>query len=253
MASSGNLVEWFDFYTYAFCAIYFAPAFFPKSDSTAQLLQTAGVFAAGFLMRPIGGWMFGRLGDRVGRKSAMVVSVTLMCVGSLMIAFAPTYATLGALAPAWLLLARLIQGISVGGEYGTTATYMSEVALHGRRGFYSSFQYVTSSAVSSSLSQSSSSCSNSSTTRSYAHGAGASRSSSVRSPQSLRSPCVVRCTRPRVTRRARATAPAAFARFGAIIARRFSPSSATRRAARSSSTRSRRTCRSSSRTRRACP
>jgi MHS family alpha-ketoglutarate permease-like MFS transporter len=143
MASSGNLVEWFDFYTYAFCAIYFAPAFFPKSDSTAQLLNTAGVFAAGFLMRPFGGWMFGRLGDRVGRKSAMVVSVTMMCVGSLMIAFAPTYATIGALAPAWLLLARLIQGISVGGEYGTTATYMSEVALRGRRGFYSSFQYVT--------------------------------------------------------------------------------------------------------------
>ncbi|NVB82765.1 MAG: MFS transporter [Kofleriaceae bacterium] len=143
MASSGNLVEWFDFYTYAFCAIYFAHAFFPKSDPTAQLLNTAGVFAAGFLMRPIGGWIFGRLGDRVGRKTSLVVSVMMMCVGSLMIAFAPTYATIGAWAPAWLLLARLIQGISVGGEYGTTATYMSEVALPGRRGFYSSFQYVT--------------------------------------------------------------------------------------------------------------
>src|SRR5690242_7072219 len=142
-ASSGNLVEWFDFYTYAFCAIYFAHAFFPKSDPTAQLLNTAGVFAAGFLMRPIGGWVFGRLGDRVGRKTSLVVSVMMMCVGSLMIAFAPTYATIGAWAPAWLLLARLIQGISVGGEYGSTATYMSEVALPGRRGFYSSFQYVT--------------------------------------------------------------------------------------------------------------
>ncbi|WP_427913405.1 MFS family transporter [Ramlibacter sp. MMS24-I3-19] len=142
-ASSGNLVEWFDFYVYAFCAIYFAPAFFPKSDQTAQLLNTAGVFAAGFLMRPIGGWIFGRLGDRIGRKTSLVVSVVMMGGGSLLIAVLPTYASIGAWAPALLLLARLIQGLSVGGEYGTTATYMSEVALRGRRGFYSSFQYVT--------------------------------------------------------------------------------------------------------------
>jgi MFS transporter, MHS family, dicarboxylic acid transporter PcaT len=142
-ASSGNLVEWFDFYVYAFCAIYFAPSFFPKSDQTAQLLNTAGVFAAGFLMRPIGGWFFGRLADRSGRKTAMVVSVLMMCGGSLMIACLPTYASIGALAPLLLLLARLLQGLSVGGEYGTTATYMSEVALSGRRGFFSSFQYVT--------------------------------------------------------------------------------------------------------------
>jgi len=142
-ASSGNLVEWFDFYVYAFCAIYFAPAFFPKSDATAQLLNTAGVFAAGFLMRPIGGWLFGRVADRSGRKTSMVISVTLMCAGSLMIACLPTYATIGAWAPALLLLARLLQGLSVGGEYGTTATYMSEVALKGQRGFFSSFQYVT--------------------------------------------------------------------------------------------------------------
>lgn len=142
-ASSGNLVEWFDFYVYAFCAIYFAPAFFPKSDPTVQLLNTAGVFAAGFLMRPIGGWMFGRIADRFGRKISLLVSVIMMCVGSLIIACLPTYATIGALAPALLLLARLIQGLSVGGEYGTTATYMSEVALRGQRGFFSSFQYVT--------------------------------------------------------------------------------------------------------------
>ena len=142
-ASSGNLVEWFDFYVYAFSAIYFAPAFFPKADATAQLLNTAGVFAAGFLMRPVGGYLFGRLADRVGRKRSMLVSVSLMCGGSLGIACLPTYASVGALAPALLLLARLIQGLSVGGEYGTTATYMSEVALHGKRGFYSSFQYVT--------------------------------------------------------------------------------------------------------------
>jgi MHS family alpha-ketoglutarate permease-like MFS transporter len=142
-ASSGNLVEWFDFYIYAFCAVYFAPAFFPKSDPTVQLLNTAGVFAAGFLMRPIGGWLFGRVADRHGRKASLVMSVVLMCIGSLMIASLPTYAAIGAWAPALLLLARLLQGLSVGGEYGTTATYMSEVALQGRRGFYSSFQYVT--------------------------------------------------------------------------------------------------------------
>jgi MHS family alpha-ketoglutarate permease-like MFS transporter len=142
-ASSGNLVEWFDFYIYSFCALYFAPAFFPKMDQTAQLLNTAGVFAAGFLMRPIGGWLFGRLADTRGRKYALVVSVTMMCFGSLMIACLPVYASIGAWAPFLLLMARLLQGLSVGGEYGTTATYMSEVALRGKRGFYSSFQYVT--------------------------------------------------------------------------------------------------------------
>jgi MHS family dicarboxylic acid transporter PcaT-like MFS transporter len=142
-ASSGNLVEWFDFYVYAFCAIYFAPAFFPKSDPTVQLLNTAGVFAAGFLMRPIGGWLFGRIADRRGRKTSLVISVVLMCAGSLLIALLPTYKTIGAWAPALLLVARMIQGLSVGGEYGTTATYMSEVALRGKRGFFSSFQYVT--------------------------------------------------------------------------------------------------------------
>ncbi|MBC2655270.1 MFS transporter [Pseudomonas sp. MSSRFD41] len=142
-ASSGNLVEWFDFYVYAFCAIYFAPAFFPSDDPTVQLLNTAGVFAAGFLMRPIGGWLFGRVADRHGRKNSMMISVLMMCTGSLVIAFLPTYASIGAWAPFLLLLARLFQGLSVGGEYGTTATYMSEVALKGQRGFFASFQYVT--------------------------------------------------------------------------------------------------------------
>lgn len=142
-ASSGNLVEWFDFYIYAFCAIYFAHSFFPQSDPTVQLLNTAGVFAAGFLMRPIGGWVFGRIADRHGRKHSLLISVVMMCTGSLMIACLPTYDSIGAWAPALLLLARLLQGLSVGGEYGTTATYMSEVALKGRRGFFSSFQYVT--------------------------------------------------------------------------------------------------------------
>jgi MHS family alpha-ketoglutarate permease-like MFS transporter len=142
-ASSGNLVEWFDFYVYSFCALYFAPAFFPGGNTTTQLLNTAGVFAAGFLMRPIGGWFFGRLADRHGRRTAMMVSVFMMCGGSLVIAVLPTYAQIGVLAPALLLIARLFQGLSVGGEYGTSATYMSEVAMQGRRGFFASFQYVT--------------------------------------------------------------------------------------------------------------
>jgi MHS family dicarboxylic acid transporter PcaT-like MFS transporter len=142
-ASSGNLVEWFDFYIYAFCAIYFAPSFFPKSDQTAQLLNTAAVFAAGFLMRPLGGWLFGRLADRRGRRAALVSSVSLMCLGSLTIAALPTYGKVGSWASVLLLIARLLQGISVGGEYGSAATYLSEVALPGQRGFFSSFQYVT--------------------------------------------------------------------------------------------------------------
>jgi MHS family alpha-ketoglutarate permease-like MFS transporter len=142
-ASSGNLVEWFDFYIYSFCALYFSSSFFPKGDQTAQLLNTAGVFAAGFLMRPIGGWLFGRVADRYGRRNSMMISVLMMCAGSLAIAVMPTYASIGALAPLGLLLARLFQGLSVGGEYGTSATYMSEVAEPGRKGFFAAFQYVT--------------------------------------------------------------------------------------------------------------
>ena len=142
-ASSGNLVEWYDFYAYAFTSIYFASAFFPSGDQTSQLLATAGIFAVGFFMRPLGGWLFGWLADKHGRKNSMVISVLMMCAGSLMIAVLPTYQTIGAAAPALLLLARMAQGLSVGGEYGTAATYMSEVAGKGSRGFYSSFQYVT--------------------------------------------------------------------------------------------------------------
>jgi MHS family alpha-ketoglutarate permease-like MFS transporter len=142
-ASSGNLVEWFDFYVYAFCSIYFAPAFFPSADKTTQLLNAAGLFAAGFLMRPIGGWVFGRMADRHGRRGALVTSVLTMCVGSLAIACLPTYAMIGAWAPFLLMVARMVQGFALGGEYGTAATYMSEVSIEGRRGFLSSFQYVT--------------------------------------------------------------------------------------------------------------
>lgn len=141
--SVGNLVEWYDWYAYAAFSIYFAPVFFPGKDTTANLLQTAGIFAVGFLMRPIGGWLFGSLADRKGRKWAMTLSVLIMSVGSLMIALTPSYNQIGMAAPVLLLLARLLQGLSVGGEYGTAATYLSEMAEKGRRGFYSSFQYVT--------------------------------------------------------------------------------------------------------------
>ena len=141
--SIGNLVEWYDWYAYAAFTTYFAKSFFPTADTTAAFLGTAAVFAVGFLMRPLGGWMLGRFADRFGRRSALVLSVTLMAGGSLLIAVTPTYKQIGIAAPILLLLARLIQGLSVGGEYSTSATYLSEVATPGKRGFYSSFQYVT--------------------------------------------------------------------------------------------------------------
>jgi MHS family alpha-ketoglutarate permease-like MFS transporter len=139
----GNLVEWYDWYAYSAFALYFAPVFFPKGNATVQLLNTAAIFAIGFLMRPIGGWLFGSIADRKGRKAAMTMSVLIMSFGSLMIAITPSYKSIGIAAPVLLLVARLLQGLSVGGEYGTSATYLSEVATAQRRGFYSSFQYVT--------------------------------------------------------------------------------------------------------------
>lgn len=141
--SVGNLVEWYDWYVYSAFSLYFAHAFFPQGDLTAQLLNTAAVFAVGFLMRPIGGWLMGLYADRHGRKRALTASVLLMCLGSLIIALTPGHARIGNLAPALLLLARLLQGLSVGGEYGASATYLSEMATPQRRGFWSSFQYVT--------------------------------------------------------------------------------------------------------------
>jgi len=143
VGSAGNLVEWFDFYAYSAFALYFAKSFFPAESQTAQLLNAAAIFAVGFLMRPVGGWLFGHTADRHGRRLALTVSVMMMCFGSLIIAVTPTYETIGVAAPAVLLLARLIQGLSLGGEYGTSATYLSEVAHPDHRGFYSSFQYVT--------------------------------------------------------------------------------------------------------------
>jgi len=141
--SVGNLVEWFDWYVYASFSLYFAKAFFPKGDQTAQLLSAAAVFAVGFLMRPVGAWMMGAYADRVGRKAALTLSMVMMCGGSLVIALTPGYATIGMVAPVILVLARMFQGLSVGGEYGASATYMSEMASAKNRGFWTSWQYVT--------------------------------------------------------------------------------------------------------------
>jgi len=141
--SAGNLVEWYDWFAYAAFTLYFAPAFFPKGDQTVQLLQAAAVFFLGFVARPIGAWLMGLYADHAGRRAALSASVALMCAGALIIAVTPGYAAIGLWAPAVLLLARVLQGLSVGGEYGASATYMSEMAGKARRGFWSSFHYVT--------------------------------------------------------------------------------------------------------------
>jgi MFS transporter, MHS family, alpha-ketoglutarate permease len=143
VGSIGNLVEWYDFYAYAAFALYFAASFFPGHDPVVQQLNAAILFALGFIVRPIGGWLFGHLADHYGRRNALMLSVLLMCFGSLMIAVTPTYASIGLAAPVLLGAARMVQGLSLGGEYGTSATYLAEVADEKHRGFYSSFQYVT--------------------------------------------------------------------------------------------------------------
>jgi MHS family alpha-ketoglutarate permease-like MFS transporter len=141
--SAGNMVEWYDWFAYSAFSLYFAASFFPKGDETAQLLQALSVNIVSFLARPLGAWMMGRFADTYGRKTGLLVSVLMMCVGSLIMACAPTYAKIGIGAPIILGFARLIQGLSVGGQYGAAATYMSEMATAKRRGFWSSFHYVT--------------------------------------------------------------------------------------------------------------
>ena len=143
VGSIGNLVEWYDFYAYTAFALYFANSFFPGNDPVLQQLNAAVLFAIGFVMRPIGGWLFGHLADHHGRRNALMLSVLLMCFGSLVIAVTPTYASIGAAAPVLLGLARIVQGLSLGGEYGASATYLTEVADEKHRGFYVSFHYVT--------------------------------------------------------------------------------------------------------------
>ncbi|MCA6223643.1 MAG: MFS transporter, partial [Phenylobacterium sp.] len=141
--SAGNMVETFDWFVYAAFALYFAPIFFPKGDQTAQLLGSAAVYAVGFLARPFGAWIMGLYGDRAGRRAAMILAVGLMCLGSLIIGLCPGYAQIGLAAPAILVLARILQGVSMGGEYGASATYLSEMASRDRRGFWSGIFYST--------------------------------------------------------------------------------------------------------------
>ncbi len=141
--SAGNLVEWYDWYAYSIFSLYFAGSFFPAGSQTARLLGTAAVLAVGFLFRPIGAWVMGIHADRHGRKAALTLSVGLMCAGSFGIALIPGYSRIGLGAPVLLLLARIAQGLSVGGEYGASAVYLSEMADQRRRGFFASFQYVT--------------------------------------------------------------------------------------------------------------
>ena len=143
VGSVGNLIEWYDIYAYSAFALYFAGSFFPKGDVAAQQVNAWTIFAVTYLVRPIGGWLFGHLADRYGRRHSLTLSVVVMCAGSLMIALCPTYESIGVAAPVLLIVARCIQGLSLGGEYGTSATYLSEVADKKHRGFYSSFQYVT--------------------------------------------------------------------------------------------------------------
>lgn len=140
--SSGNLVEWYDVYVYTVFATYFEAQFFDKADKNATVYVYA-IFAITFLTRPIGSWFFGRFADRRGRRAALTVSVSLMAACSLVIALVPSRETIGVAAPIILILCRLVQGFATGGEYGTSATYMSEAATRERRGFFSSFQYVT--------------------------------------------------------------------------------------------------------------
>ncbi len=141
--SIGNLIEWYDFYIYNSFAIYFAKSFTDSKDPTAQFLQVFGIYAIGFFIRPVGGFVLGYYADRAGRRAALTLTVMLMCAGSGMIAILPTYGQVGVWAPVLLLVARLLQGLSLGGEYASSATYLSEVAGEKNRGFWSSFQYVT--------------------------------------------------------------------------------------------------------------
>ncbi|MGW5120494.1 MFS transporter [Streptomyces noursei] len=144
-ASVGNTVEWYDWYAYSFLAVYFADQVFPKGagNSLVPLLSSFAVFAVGFFMRPVGGLLMGAVADRRGRRAALTLTILLMGGGSLLVALTPTYAATGVLAPVVLVIARLVQGLSVGGEFAASTTFLVESAGPGRRGLFSSFQYVS--------------------------------------------------------------------------------------------------------------
>ncbi|WP_394428990.1 MFS transporter [Streptomyces sp. SGAir0957] len=146
-ASVGNAVEWYDWYAYTFLATYIADQVFPESadNSLVPLLSTFAVFAVGFFMRPVGGLLMGAVADRHGRRAALTVTILSMGGSSLLVGLTPTYAAVGVLAPVVLVLARLLQGLSVGGEFAASTTFLVESAGPGRRGLFSSFQYVSTS------------------------------------------------------------------------------------------------------------
>jgi MFS transporter, MHS family, alpha-ketoglutarate permease len=142
-ASAGNAIEWFDWTIFALFATFFATQFFPADNPTLAYINTAATFALAFFFRPLGGWLLGRFSDRVGRKPALLLTITLMCGGSLVIALAPTFSVIGWAAPILLLVARIAQGISTGGEVGNAYAYLYEIAPADRKGRYSAFCYIS--------------------------------------------------------------------------------------------------------------
>ncbi len=139
----GNVLEWYDFAVYGFVAVYIGKNFFPGSDETTELLKAFLAFGLGFVARPIGGIVIGRMGDTRGRKAALLLTIFLMAAGTLLIGILPTYATIGFAAPALLLLARLMQGFSTGGEWGGSTSFIVEWAPKGRRGLFGSYQQMS--------------------------------------------------------------------------------------------------------------
>ncbi|GLH80395.1 MFS transporter [Bradyrhizobium sp. SSBR45G] len=139
-ATSGNFLEQFDFFLFGFYAAAIGKAFFPATDETASLLNTFGVFWLGALMRPVGAIVLGAYIDKIGRRQGLIVTLAIMAAGTVVIAFCPTYETIGVAAPVIVLLGRLLQGFSAGVELGGVSVYLSEIATPGRRGFYTSFQ-----------------------------------------------------------------------------------------------------------------
>ena len=134
----GNTLEWYDFAIFGFLAPYITSAFFPDSDAMAGMIKTFGIFAVGYLMRPLGAFVFGHIGDRIGRRQALFLSILLMAVPTFLVGLLPGYETLGILAPILLLVLRLLQGLSVGGEFAASITFVSELAANHRRGLLGS-------------------------------------------------------------------------------------------------------------------
>ena len=142
-ASIGNAIEWYDWTVYATFVVYFSTQFFPKDDPSLALIQTTATYAVAFFFRPVGGWLLGRFADVKGRKAAMILTILLMAGGSLAIGLLPTFEQVGWLAPLLLLVARIAQGLSLGGEVSNASAYLAEIAPQGRRGRYSSFFYTS--------------------------------------------------------------------------------------------------------------